>query len=57
MTLLVLGDARNDYRASPAHLLAGLKTRAKHVYWLNREQRVQWAGGDSIASRRLDRLD
>jgi uncharacterized protein len=47
-TLLVLGDARNNYRASNAWALAELRRRAKRVYWLNPEPRTTWDTGDSI---------
>ena len=49
-TVLVLGDARNNNRASNAWALKELKERARHVYWLNPEARAFWDTGDSIAS-------
>jgi uncharacterized protein with von Willebrand factor type A (vWA) domain len=47
-TLLVLGDARNNYHASGAWALQGLRRRARRVYWLNPEPREYWGSGDSI---------
>ena len=47
-TLLVLGDARNNYHASGAEVLAELHGRARHLYWLNPEPRSYWGSGDSI---------
>jgi uncharacterized protein with von Willebrand factor type A (vWA) domain len=49
-TLLVLGDARNNYHASGAETLRALRRRARHVFWLNPEPRAYWGSGDSIMS-------
>lgn len=48
-TLLILGDGRNNYRASNAWVLKDLKRRARRVYWLNPEPMQHWGTGDSIA--------
>ncbi|HLI24025.1 MAG TPA: VWA domain-containing protein, partial [Acidimicrobiales bacterium] len=50
-TLLLLGDARNNYHASQAWVLAELGKRARHVYWLNPEPRSYWDTGDSIVGQ------
>ncbi|HJR27043.1 MAG TPA: VWA domain-containing protein [Acidimicrobiales bacterium] len=47
-TVLVLGDARNNYHASQSWVLKDLQHRARHVYWLNPEPRSYWDTGDSI---------
>ena len=47
-TILVLGDARNNYRAANAWVLADLKRRARRLYWLNPEPAATWDSGDSI---------
>ncbi len=47
-TVLVLGDARNNYHASGAWVLEQLQHQARHVYWLNPEPRQYWGSGDSI---------
>jgi uncharacterized protein with von Willebrand factor type A (vWA) domain len=47
-TVLVLGDARNNYHASGAWVLHELQRQARHVYWLNPEPRQYWGSGDSI---------
>ncbi len=47
-TVLLLGDARNNYHASGAWVLAELARRARHVYWLDPEPRSYWDTGDSI---------
>lgn len=48
-TLLVLGDARNNYRPANAWALAELAARARHTYWLNPEATALWGTGDSLA--------
>lgn len=50
-TLLILGDARNNYRQPHEDCLARLKAKAKHVYWFNPEPEAFWDSGDSAASR------
>lgn len=50
-TLLILGDARNNYRQPKEESLARLKHQAKHVYWFNPEPESFWDSGDSAASR------
>ncbi len=47
-SVLLLGDARNNYHASGAWVLEELQHRARHVYWLNPEPRAYWGSGDSI---------
>jgi uncharacterized protein len=47
-TVLLLGDARNNYHASQSWVLKEMQHRARHVYWLNPEPRSYWNTGDSI---------
>jgi uncharacterized protein with von Willebrand factor type A (vWA) domain len=47
-TVLVLGDARNNYHAAQSWVLKEMRHRARHVYWLNPEPRSYWNTGDSI---------
>ena len=47
-TILLLGDARNNYHASNAWVVKDLRHKARHVYWLNPEPRSYWDTGDSI---------
>lgn len=47
-TVLILGDARNNYHQAHAEVLADLHYRAKAVYWLNPEPASYWNSGDSI---------
>jgi uncharacterized protein len=49
-TVIVLGDARNNYRQANAWVLQDLQRRARQVYWLNPEPIQFWDTGDSIAS-------
>jgi uncharacterized protein len=49
-TVLLLGDARNNYHASQAWVVQEMRKRARHVYWLNPEPRSYWDTGDSIVS-------
>ncbi|MDE3146500.1 MAG: VWA domain-containing protein, partial [Acidobacteriota bacterium] len=47
-TVLVLGDARNNYHPAQAHVLEEIRSRVKALYWLNPEPRAYWDSGDSI---------
>ncbi|MEI6496300.1 MAG: VWA domain-containing protein [Actinomycetota bacterium] len=47
-TVLLLGDARNNYHASQAWVIKQIRSKARHVYWLNPEPKSYWNTGDSI---------
>lgn len=47
-TVILLGDARNNYHASQSWVVKEMRHRARHVYWLNPEPRSYWDTGDSI---------
>lgn len=47
-TVMILGDARNNYHASQSWIVKEMRHRARHVYWLNPEPRSYWDTGDSI---------
>ena len=47
-SLLVLGDARNNYRSTGTATLRRLARQARHTYWLNPEPRAYWNSGDSV---------
>ena len=47
-TVLLLGDARNNYHASQNWVVKEMQHKARHVYWLNPEPRSYWNTGDSI---------
>jgi uncharacterized protein with von Willebrand factor type A (vWA) domain len=50
-SLLVLGDARTNYRNPAADVLAHMVTASRHAHWLNPEPRHLWNSGDSAVSR------
>jgi uncharacterized protein with von Willebrand factor type A (vWA) domain len=50
-TVLILGDARNNYHQAHAEVLADIHHRAKAVYWLNPEPTNYWNSGDSVVSQ------
>jgi len=47
-TVLLLGDARNNYHASQSWVVKNIRQKARHVYWLNPEPKSYWNTGDSI---------
>jgi hypothetical protein len=47
-SVLLLGDARNNYHASQSWVIEDLQRKARRVYWLNPEPRDYWGSGDSI---------
>ncbi len=49
-SLLILGDARNNYRATGAQTLKKLVARSRHAYWLNPEPSAYWGSGDSATT-------
>jgi len=49
-TLIVMGDARNNYRDPGLETLKGLRERARRLYWLNPEPRGDWDTTDSLMS-------
>jgi hypothetical protein len=50
-SLLVLGDARTNYRDPNLTVLKRMVGQARHAHWLNPEPRRQWGSGDSAAPR------
>ena len=49
-SLLVLGDARSNYRSPALPALRTMVRQARHAFWLNPEPRAYWSSGDSVAS-------
>ena len=47
-TLIVMGDARNNYREAGLATLRELHARVRKLYWLNPEPRHQWDTTDSL---------
>ena len=56
-TVLLLGDARNNYHASQSWVVKEIGHKARHVYWLNPEPRSYWDTGDSIISEYATHCD
>src|SRR5438477_1845730 len=49
-SVILLGDARNNYHASQSWVVKEIRNRARHVFWLNPEPKSYWDTGDSIVS-------
>jgi uncharacterized protein len=47
-SVIILGDARNNYHASQSWVLAELRKRARHLYWIDPEPSAYWNTGDSV---------
>jgi len=50
-TVIVLGDARNNYNLPHEWVVRDVQQRAKQVIWLNPESRLTWGFGDSEMDR------
>ena len=50
-TIVILGDARNNYGDPHAEVLKEMYDRSKRVIWLNPESRLSWNTGDSEMKR------
>ncbi|HEX7099512.1 MAG TPA: VWA domain-containing protein [Acidimicrobiia bacterium] len=50
-TVIITGDARNNYRPPQDELLGEIAAKARAVYWLNPEPPSYWDTGDSVMSR------
>lgn len=50
-TVIIAGDARNNYREPRAQFLGEVAQVAQAVYWLNPEPRAYWDSGDSVMAR------
>ena len=46
-TIIILGDARNNYGNPKSEILREIYERAQRVIWLNPESRSSWAVGDA----------
>ncbi len=56
-TVIVLGDARNNYNLPHDWCLREIRQRAKKVIWLNPESRNTWGFGDSEMDRYAPHCD
>ena len=52
-TVLILGDARNNYNDPRAWCLRDIHNKAKNVVWLNPESPSAWGFGDSVMDKYL----
>ena len=46
-TLIVIGDARNNYRSISQELISNLAEKYNKIFWINPEQKKYWNTGDS----------
>jgi uncharacterized protein with von Willebrand factor type A (vWA) domain len=56
-TVLILGDARNNYNDARAWCLRDIHNKAKNVVWLNPENPSAWGFGDSVMDKYLPYTD
>lgn len=56
-TVIILGDARNNYNVANEWVLRDIHERAKQVVWLNPENRSTWGFGDSEMSKYAPHCD
>jgi uncharacterized protein len=56
-TVIILGDARNNYNLPHEWVLRDVQARAKQVIWLNPERKMTWGFGDSEMDRYLPFCD
>jgi len=50
-TIIILGDARNNYGEAHTEVLKEMYDRCKRLIWLNPESRLSWSTGDSEMRR------
>ncbi len=56
-TVLILGDARNNYHSSEEWVVKELQHRSRKLFWLNPEPKAYWDTGDSVMSDYGDHCD
>ncbi|MHB1139035.1 MAG: vWA domain-containing protein [Microthrixaceae bacterium] len=56
-TVIILGDARNNYHSSQSWVIKEIRNKARHVWWLNPEPRAYWDTGDSIVGEYATHCD
>ncbi len=56
-SMIILGDARNNYHASGSWVLEEAHRHVKRLYWLNPEPRAYWGSGDSIIEEYVPHCD
>jgi uncharacterized protein with von Willebrand factor type A (vWA) domain len=48
-SVLILGDARNNYGSPSLGALSDIAARSRRTFWLNPERARSWGAGDSVA--------
>ncbi len=56
-SIMILGDARNNYHASESWIIRAMADKARDVYWLNPEPNSYWDTGDSIVGEYAQHCD
>jgi uncharacterized protein with von Willebrand factor type A (vWA) domain len=56
-TVVVIGDARNNYNDAKAWCLRDIHNKAKNVVWINPESPGAWGFGDSVMDKYLPFCD
>ena len=56
-TVVIIGDARNNYNDPRAWCLREIHRKAKNVVWINPEAPGAWGFGDSVMDRYLPYCD
>jgi uncharacterized protein with von Willebrand factor type A (vWA) domain len=56
-TVVIIGDARNNYNDPKAWCLRDLHNKAKNVIWINPESPGAWGFGDSVMDKYLPYCD
>jgi hypothetical protein len=55
--VVILGDARSNYRNPEAWVVKDIRERAKRVWWLNPESKRHWDTGDSVVKSYAEHCD
>lgn len=56
-TVIILGDARNNYNDAKAWCIRDIQNKAKNVVWLNPESPSAWGFGDSVMDKYMPYCD
>ena len=56
-SIMILGDARNNYHASESWIIKAMNEKARAVHWLNPEPQSYWDTGDSIIGEYAQHCD
>jgi uncharacterized protein with von Willebrand factor type A (vWA) domain len=56
-TVVVIGDARNNYNDPRTWCLREIRTKARNVIWINPESPGAWGFGDSVMDKYIPHCD